>query len=90
MPCPLRLPPRTRRHGGGVVQMVDGVVEASLDFPPDWMKKHMNAKEAFAIVVGGLARVLCHRGGQLKGTQVLVAVDNQSVVTSFERGRSRD
>ena len=73
----------------GVVHTAAGTFPAGGAFPPDWLNKHINQKEMYGLY--HLLRQLCTRHPDaLRRAQVLMDVDNQSVVSAFNRGRARN
>lgn len=66
------------------------VFSAGAEFPTDFVTTRVNVKEALALAT--VLRSFCTKfPGRLRGGgQVIVDVDNQPVVKSFESGRSRD
>ena len=74
---------------GGVVNTASGTFPAGGVFPPDWLAKHINQKEMYGLY--HLLRQFCSRHPDvLRRAQVLIDVDNQSVVGAFNRGRARN
>lgn len=74
---------------GGIVYAADGPFRAGAVFPPDWLTKHINQKEMYALY--HMLRQYCERHPEaLRRAQVLIDVDNQSVVGAFARGRARN
>ena len=74
---------------GCVVTSFLGPFQAGGVFPQDWLNKHINKKEMYALY--HLLRQFCTRHPDtLRRAQVLIDVDNQSVVGAFNRGRARD
>ena len=64
----------------------EGTFPARGVFPPDWLKKH-NLREMYALY--HLLRQFCTRHPDaLRRAQVLIDVDNQSVVGALDRGRA--
>lgn len=74
---------------GGVIRMPHGLFEAGGDFPSDWLPRHINAKEMFALHEV-LEQFCTIHPDALRRAQVVLDVDNQSVVHAFRRGRARD
>ena len=74
---------------GGMVAVREIQFRVGEEFPPTWILRHINAKEAFALY--HLLKEYCVAyPDTLWGTQVRVDVDNQSVVHAFNKGRSRN
>ena len=74
---------------GGVVNTTSDIVPAGGVFPSYWLSKHINQKEMYALY--HLLRQLCERRPDvLRRAQVLIDVDNQSVVEAFNRGRAKN
>ena len=74
---------------GGVVNTTSGTFPAGGVFPSDWLSKHINQKEMYALY--HLLRMSCDRlPDVLRRAQVLIEVDNQSVVGAFNRGRAKN
>ena len=58
-------------------------------FPSDWLSKHINQKEMYALY--HLLRQFCERHPDvLRRALVLIDVDNQSVVGAFNRRRVKN
>lgn len=58
-------------------------------FPPEWMPKHINFKEMYAL--HHLLLQFCEAHPDvLRRAQVPIDVDNQAVVGAFNRGRAKD
>ena len=73
---------------GGVVYAV-GEFRAGGVFPPDWLPRHINRKEMYALY--HLLLQLCEAHPEvLRRGQVRIDVDNQAVVGSFNRGRAKN
>ena len=60
--------------------------EAGGAFPPKWLLKHINQKETYALY--NLLLQFCPDG--FRRAQVFIDVDNQLVVSSFNRGRTKN
>lgn len=74
---------------GGVINILNSPYRAGGVFPEDWLRKHINKKEMFALY--HLLRLFCVRfPTDLARAQVLIDVDNTAVFGSFNRGRARD
>ena len=74
---------------GCVVNTTSGTFPAGGVFPSDWLSKHINQKEMYALY--HLLRMSCDRlPDVLRRAQVLIEVDNQSVVGAFNRGRAKN
>ena len=74
---------------GGVVMSFGDPFKAGGVFPHDWLNKHINKNEMYAIY--HLLRQVCTRRPEaLRRAQVLIKVDNQSVVGAFNRDRAKD
>lgn len=74
---------------GGVVYTEGDPFEAGGVFPPEWRSKHINNKEMYALY--NLLLQFCERHPDaLRRAQVLIDVDSQSVVGSFNRGRAKN
>ena len=73
---------------GGVV-FAAGEFRAGGVFPPEWMPKHINFKEMYAL--HHLLLQFCQAHPEvLRRAQVLIDVDNTAVVGAFTRGRAKD
>ena len=74
---------------GGVVSMPGGEFSAGGGFLHEWLSRHINEKEMFALL-----EVLTECGrahpGQLRRAQLVLDVDNRSVVDAFKKGRSKN
>lgn len=74
---------------GGVLYAAADPFEAGGVFPPEWLSKHINQKEMYALY--HLLLQFCQRHpDRLRRAQVVIDVDNQSVVGSFNRGRAKN
>ena len=74
---------------GGVVNASSGPFRAGGVFPQNWLSRHINSKEMYALY--HVLRQFCTRYPEaLRRAQVLIDVDNQSVVGAFKRGRAKD
>ena len=74
---------------GGVVYTAGEPFEARGVFPQQWLSKHINQKETYALY--HLLLQFCERYPEgLRRAQVLIDVDNQSVVGAFNRGRAKN
>ena len=74
---------------GGVVYTDGNPFKAGGVFPEKWLEKHINHKEAYALY--NLLRQFCERYPDgLRRAQVLIDVDSQAVVGSFNRGRAKN
>ena len=57
--------------------------------PPDWLPRHINQKEMYALY--HLLLQFCEAHPEvLRRAQVRIDVDNQAVVGSFNRGRAKN
>lgn len=61
--------------------------EAAADFPEEWVKAHINEKEAYALLET-LRLFSKARPSQIQGSTVVVDVDNQTVFYDFRKGKS--
>ena len=58
-------------------------------FPQEWLSKHINQKEMYALY--HLLLQFCHRHPEsLRRAQVSIDVDNEAVVGAFNRGRAEN
>ena len=75
---------------GGIVNTVSlPSFRAGGVFPSEWLPKHINKKEMYAL--HELLRLFCVRYPEvLRGAQVLIDEDNESVVGAFNKGRAKD
>ena len=74
---------------GGVVSMPGGEFSAGGGFPHEWLPQHINGKEMFALLE--VLKECCRRHpGKLRRAQLVMDVDNRSVVDAFKKGRSRN
>ena len=74
---------------GGAINIKGAQYRAGGVFPDDWLHKHINKKEMFALY--HLLRLFCARfPASLQRAHVLIDVDNTAVCGSFNRGRARD
>ena len=73
---------------GCVVNTTSGTFPAGGVFPSDWLSKHINQKEMYALY--HVLRQFCERHPDvLRRAQVLIDVNNQPVVGAFNRGRAK-
>ncbi|CAM9718774.1 unnamed protein product [Laminaria digitata] len=73
---------------GGAVNTASGTFPEGGVFPPDWVSKHISQKEMYGLYY--LLRKFCTRHPDvLRRAQVLIDVENESVVGSFNRGRAK-
>lgn len=71
-----------------MVNTTSGIFLVGGMFPPDWLTKHISQKEMYGLY--HLLRQFCTRHPDvLRRAQVLIDVDNQSVVGAFHRGRAK-
>ena len=83
-------------NDGCVLYWLGGVVNAGLApfraggvFPPEWLARDINSNEIYALY--HVLRQFCARHPDaLRRAQVLMDIDNQSVVGAFKRGRAKD
>lgn len=74
---------------GGVVNTATGPFPAGGVFPPEWLSKHINQKEMYALY--HLLLQFCTRHPDvLTRAQVLIGVDSSAVVGAFGRGRAKN
>lgn len=74
---------------GCVVYTAGDPFEAGGVFPSEWLPKHINQKETYASY--NLLLQFCQRYPDgFRRTQVLIDVDYQPVVSSFNRGRAKN
>ena len=74
---------------GGVVNTTSGTFPTGGVFSPDWLSKHINQKDMYALY--HLLRQFCTRHPNvLRRAQVLIDVDNQSVMEVFNPGRVKN
>ena len=58
-------------------------------FPHEWLSQHINSKEMYPLY--HVLRQFCARApDNLRHAQVLINVDNQSLVRAFKRGQFKD
>ena len=74
---------------GGVVNATTGPFRAGGVFPEEWLTRHINSKEMFALY-HVLLQFCTRYPDALRRAQLLVDVDNQSVVGAFRKGRAKD
>ena len=69
--------------------MPGGEFSASGGFPHEWLSRHINEKDMFALLEG---LTECGRGhpGQLRRAQLVMDVGSRSVVDAFKKGRSKN
>ena len=58
-------------------------------FPPDWLSNHINQKEMYGLY-HLLQQFRTRQPGRAAARQVLIDVDNPSVVSVFNRGRAKN
>lgn len=58
-------------------------------FPREWLARHINQKEMYALY-HLLLRFCQHHPAVLRRAQVLISVDNEAVVGAFNRGRAKN
>ena len=74
---------------GGVANTTSGTLPAGGVFPSDWLSNNINQKEMYALY--HLLRQFSERHPDvLRRAQVLIDVENQSVVRVFNRGRAKN
>ena len=74
---------------GGVVYAVDPPFMAGAVFPPEWLARHINQKEMYALY--HLLLQFCENHPvAFCWAQVLINVDNEAVVGAFNRGRAKN
>ena len=77
------------RGYGGTFTIMGSDYHVGGGFPEDWLGKHINKKEMFALYHS--LRLGCARfPSEFHRAQVLMDVDNTAVLGSFNRGRARD
>ena len=65
-----------------------GRVLSGRRFPHEWLPRHINGKEIFALLE--VLKECCRaHPGQLRRAQLVMDVDNRSVVDAFNKGRSK-
>lgn len=74
---------------GGVVNATTGPFHAGGVFPEEWLTRHINSKEMFALY-HVLLQFCTRHPDALRRAQLLVDVDNESVVGAFRKGRAKD
>lgn len=78
-------------RGFGAVARCPGsaVFRVAGDFPDEWIDKHINEKEAYALQ--HLLELLCEdRPEQVKGSTLMIDVDNQALFFAVKKGRSKN
>eukprot|EP00752_Nemacystus_decipiens_P002364 g2233.t1 len=75
---------------GGIVYAVEPPFMAGAVFPPDWLAKHIDQKEMYALYHLLLLQVCENHPTVLRRAQGLINVDIEAVVGAFNRGRAKN
>ena len=65
------------------------VFKAAADFPAEWIDVHINVKETFALHEV-LRLLVAQYPDHLRGTTLVVCLDNTTMFHAFRKGRARD
>ena len=74
---------------GGVVGLPEGEFSTGGGFPHEWLPRHINAKEMYALLET-LEQCCKVHPQALRRAQVLMDVDNSATVAAYNKGRSRN